>query len=289
VITVGQFADRLSAQSPYLRSRYSSPERRLEFLNSMVRFELLAHEARKRGLDKDPDVERVRRQTMVQQMMKEMFDDKGVKLSDITDAEIQTYYDAHPTEFHKPEQRRASHILFKDRAKAEATLKKLKAVPDNMEAFTKAAKEYNQDTESKDREGDLRFFAREPAPNDEGPGPSKPLREATFTLKKTGDLYPEVIQTEAGFDVLKLTGERPALDRSVQDARRLIQNRLWRQKREASIESYVAELRSRAEVKENPELLSQVKVDLTKNPAEGAKPQAGPHPPSASGTAGKIK
>src|SRR5688572_25940826 len=40
-ITVADFAERLSAQSPYLRSRYSSPERRREFLDSMVRFELL--------------------------------------------------------------------------------------------------------------------------------------------------------------------------------------------------------------------------------------------------------
>src|SRR5690349_16839339 len=51
-ITVGEFADRLSSQSPYLRARYSSPERKREFLDNMVRFELLAIEAEKRGLDK---------------------------------------------------------------------------------------------------------------------------------------------------------------------------------------------------------------------------------------------
>jgi peptidyl-prolyl cis-trans isomerase C len=278
VITVGEFADRLNAQSPYLRNRYSSPERRREFLDSMVRFELLALEAKKRGLDKAEDVDRVRRQTMVQQMMKDMFDEKGVKLSDIGDMEIQAYYDAHPTEFHKPEQRRASHILFKDRAKAEAALKKLQAAPENMELFVKTAKEQNQDPATKDRDGDLRFFSREAVEGDDGP--DKQIREAVFALKKSGEMHPQVLETPAGFHIVKFTGERPALERSVQDARRLIQNRLWRQKREASIEKFVAELRAKAEVKESPELLSQVKIDVeTESPAPPkariAAPKAG--------------
>jgi peptidyl-prolyl cis-trans isomerase C len=265
VITVGQFADRLGSQSPYLRSRYASPERRREFLDTMVRFELLALEAKKRGLDKDVEVDRVRRQTMVQQMMKETFDEHGVKLSDISDAEIQAYYDAHPTEFHKPAQRRASQILFKDRGKADAALKKLQASPESMELFVKTAKEQNQDPDSKERDGDLRFFSREPTPGDEGP--AKEIREAVFSLKTTGELYPEVVGTPQGFHVLKYTGERPALERTVQDARRLIQNRLWRQKREAAIEKFVTDLRAKADVKENPELLSQVKIDVSESPA----------------------
>jgi peptidyl-prolyl cis-trans isomerase C len=279
VITVGQFADRLGAQSPYLRSRYASPERRREFLDTMVRFELLALEARKRGLDKDVEVDRVRRQTMVQQMMKETFDENGVKLSDISDAEIQAYYDGHPTEFHKPAQRRASQILFKDRARADAALKKLQASPDSMEAFVKTAKEQNQDPETKDRDGDLRFFSREPTPGDEGP--AKEIREAVFSLKTSGELYPQVIETPQGFHLIKYTGERPALERTVQDARRLIQNRLWRQKREAAIEKFVTDLRAKADVKENPELLSQVKIDLSESSASTK--------PSAAASSGKKK
>jgi peptidyl-prolyl cis-trans isomerase C len=258
-ITLGEFADRLSSQSPYLRARYQSPERRREFLDNMVRFELLALEAKKRGEDKLPDVQRVREQMMVQQMMKELFDDKGVKLSDISDKEIQEYYDKNPTEFHKPEQRRASHILFKDKAKAEAVLKKLQAAPDDMELFRKLAEQNNQDAATKDRFGDLRFFSQAPAAGETAP--PQPVRDAVFKLVKTGDMAPEVIQSEQGFHVVKLTGERAALDRSLDDARRLIQNRLWRKKREDAIEAFVADLRGKAELKENLDLLSQVKVD----------------------------
>ena len=118
-ITLGEFADRLGSQSPYLRARYNSPERRREFLENMVRFELLAAEADKRGFTKSDDVERVRRQVMVQQMMSDLFDKGGLKLTDITEDEIKRYYDEHLSEFDKPAQVRASHILFKDKAAAE--------------------------------------------------------------------------------------------------------------------------------------------------------------------------
>ena len=211
-ITLGQFADRLASQSPYLRARYNSPERRREFLDNMVRFELLALEAKKRGHDKLPDVERVRRQMMVQEMMKEQFDDKGVKLSDITDEQIKTYYDAHVDEFNKPEQRRASWILFKDKAsgkaKAEAALKKAQASGDDMEAFRKLADQYNEDSETKDRAGDLRFFSRIAEPGDSGP--PKAVRDAVFSMEKTGDVYPNVVDSEQGLAVLKMTGRARA-------------------------------------------------------------------------------
>lgn len=266
VITLGDFADRLAGQSPYLRARYASPDRRKEFLDNMVRFELLALEAKKRGHEQQAEVDRVRRQMMVQQMMKEMFDDKGVKLSDITDAEIKAYYDANPAEFRKPAQRRASHILFKDKAKAEAALKKLQAAPDDMELFRKMAEEQSQDPETKPRYGDLRFFSQEPAAGENAP--PKPVRDAVFALDKTGALHAQVIQSEQGFHVVKMTGERAALDRSLEDARRLIQNRLWRKKREDAIERFVGDLRKKSEIKENLALLSQVKID-TQAPAAG--------------------
>jgi peptidyl-prolyl cis-trans isomerase C len=287
-ITLGEFADRLGNQSPYLRARYGSPERRREFLDNMVRFELLALEAKKRGQEQQPDVERVRRQMMVQEMMKQMFDDNGIKLSDITDDEIKAYYDAHAAEFHKPAQRRASHILYKDKAKAEAALKKLTNAGGDMETFRKLAKEDNQDAETKDRFGDLRFFSLEPEAGESAP--PKPVREAAFSLEKTGALYGKVIESEQGFHVLELTGERAALDRSMQDARRLIQNRLWREKREAAIDKFVGDLRSKADVKENLDLLGQVKIDTT-TPAAGRddvddmveeqKEKEAAHPPKA--------
>ena len=57
-ITVGEFQERINRQSPYIRARYTSLEQKKEFLDSLIRFEVLAKEAYKRGLDKDPEVVR---------------------------------------------------------------------------------------------------------------------------------------------------------------------------------------------------------------------------------------
>src|SRR5260370_850811 len=57
-ITIGEFQERLNRQSPYIRARYTSLEKKKEFLATQIQFEVLAKEAYRRGLDKDPEVVR---------------------------------------------------------------------------------------------------------------------------------------------------------------------------------------------------------------------------------------
>lgn len=286
-ITLGEFAERLGSQSPYLRARYNSPERRKEFLENMVRFELLAAEADRRGLSKTEDVERVRRQVMVQQMMQDLFDKGGLKLADISDDEIKRYYDSHPTEFNKPAQVRASHILFKDRASAEQALKELKQKPGDNELFRKLVEQKSQDAATRSNGGDLRFFSEALDKSGETDEPVRPaaVRKAAFSMANVGDVYPEVVQSEQGFHILKLTSRREPMQRSLDDARRMIQNKLWREKREQSIEKFVSDLRAKANVQENADALAkvQVKDGLGNSGTPGAAPAAhgGSAPPAA--------
>jgi peptidyl-prolyl cis-trans isomerase C len=284
-ITLGEFADRLGNQSPYLRARYHSPERRREFLDNMVRFELLASEAEKRGFMQSEEVERVRKQVMVQQMMQDLFDKGGLKLADVGDDEIKAYYDAHPAEFDKPAQVRVSHILYKDKASAEKDLKELQQKPGDMELFRKLAGEHNQDAATKDTHGDLRFFSEKIDKDGETDEPTRPaaVRAAAFKLTKVGDVCPEVVQSEQGFHIIKLTGRREPLKRSLDDARRMIQNKLWRSKREEAIEKFVSDLRAKANVKEDPEALAKVQV----KDGSGAVGMSKPTKPTKPGAATK--
>src|SRR6185369_11092957 len=102
VITVGDFQERINKQSPYVRARYTSIERKKEFLDNLVRFEVLAKEAARRGLDKDAEVVRTMKQVMIQKLLKDEFD--KLKVEDIADADCKKYYDAHPEEFNQAEQ-----------------------------------------------------------------------------------------------------------------------------------------------------------------------------------------
>lgn len=260
-ITLGEFADRLSEQSPYLRARYNSPERRREFLDNLVRFELLAAEARERGYDKLPDVEHTRRQMMIQELMREEFEGK-IRPEDVTDAEVRAYYEAHPEEFHQPEQVRASVILIRDAAAARRVRAQLEQRGADIAVFRDLAARHNEDAATKDRFGDLRFFSRpaERAPGEPEVEPA--VAEAAFSLAQIGDVAPSVIETPRGFFIVKLTGRRPALARSLEEASRPIRNRLWREKREAAVDAFIAGLRRSTDVQVHDEALADVHIDV---------------------------
>lgn len=276
-ITVGEFADSLAEQSPYLRARYNSPERRREFLDNMVRFELLAAEAATEGYDDHPDVVRSVKQVMIQQMMREEFEDE-IQLSDITDEEIRQYFESHHDEFQKPQQVRASHILVKNQAAAQRALTAVLARPADVNFFRETAQTSNEDPVTLDRFGDLRFFSRpgeDTAPAAAGtPGAAEAVpdavREAAFSIEQIGGVHPTLVESPAGFHIIKLTGRRAALNRTLDEARRPIQNRLWRERREARVQAFIEELRSNAEIEEHLDLLGDVRIVVP----EGGSPAA---------------
>ncbi|MGG0358334.1 peptidylprolyl isomerase [Bacillus anthracis] len=100
----------------------------------------------------------------------------------ITDKELKDYY--------KPEIK-ASHILVKD----EATAKKVKEELGQGKSFEELAKQYSEDTGSKEKGGDLGFF---------GPGKMvKEFEDAAYKLKK--DEVSEPVKSQFGYHIIKVT------------------------------------------------------------------------------------
>jgi peptidyl-prolyl cis-trans isomerase C len=250
-ITVGEFQDRINQQSPYVRARYTSMERKKEFLDNLVRFEVLAKEAQRRGLDKDPEVVRTMKQVMIQKLLKDQFDKQ--RMEDITDDECKKFYDSHPDQYNKPEEVRVSSILVKDMATAKKVMNdpRIKGV-DNQQ-FRNLVAEYSQDLATKDRGGDLRYFD---AKTKDVP---KPIVDAAFALQNIGDVSPPV-RTEQGVVILKLTGRRKALVRTFDEVKQQIRNQIYRDKRQEAMESFVKNLRDKANVKIDESKLAKVVI-----------------------------
>jgi len=280
-ISLGEFADRINQQSPYLRARYNSPERRREFLDNLVRFELLAQEAERRGYGNDAEVQRTLKQVMIQRLMKQDFEDK-VKVESISDEDMRKYYDEHREEYHKPEQVRASIILVKDRAKAERLLREILAKSGDARFFRQTAQEQSEDAETKARGGDLRYFSRPAERRADEPTVPAEVANAAFELANVGDVSGNLVKAGGGNYIVKLTGKRKALDRTFDEVRRTIQNRLWRERRQAEIERFVEDLRKQANVRIHEDVLGQIQVDTTV-PAgpEGSVPGGPPGGPGA--------
>src|SRR2546423_8703774 len=125
VITADEVRQRLNETSPFLRARYSTLERKKEFVENMVRNELLAQEAVRQGYDKSPAVREQMKRAMIQELIKHQLDAK-LAGTDMPDEELKKFYDAHLDDFVKPERARGFHILLpaKDaRERAEAKKK----------------------------------------------------------------------------------------------------------------------------------------------------------------------
>jgi peptidyl-prolyl cis-trans isomerase D len=140
---------------------------------------------------------------------------KGVTVSD---ADIQSFYEQNKARFSTPEQRRASHILIElpggsdaaaaeaVRARAQAILERVKANPANFAAIARAE---SQDPGSAARGGDLGWFGRGMM--------VAPFEQAVFGLHK-GQLS-DLVQTEFGFHIIKLTDIRVETVRPLTEVR----------------------------------------------------------------------
>ncbi|HXU80465.1 MAG TPA: peptidyl-prolyl cis-trans isomerase [Polyangia bacterium] len=253
-ITLSEVQERINALDPYSKARYSSPEQRKRFLENLVRFEVLAREAEKRGYDRDPDVQRALKNQMIQVFLRKELDDK-LKNEPITDAEVAKYYQDHERDFRQPEQVRVSQILVKDRALADKVAAEARRLPrQDDKGFRALVQQHSLDEDSKALGGDLTFFDRQ---NTELP---RPLVEAAFALKEVGDVSAPVA-SDKGFHVLRLTQRRPGFTRPLEGVSAEIKRLISRDRRAMKQEEMVAQMRQKLKVQIYEDQLAKVTVE----------------------------
>jgi peptidyl-prolyl cis-trans isomerase C len=256
-ITLGELQERINRQSPYIRARYTSLEQKKEFLDSLIRFEVLAKEAARRGLDRDPEVVRTMKQVMIQRLMRDELDAK-ITADTVTDAEMKAYYTANLADYVKPEEVRVSAIIVKNRAQAERVASEARGEAGKTnKGFRDLVARYSQDEDSKLRGGDLRYLD---AATKEVP---VPVVKAAFALASTGDVSGSVDAGNGTWYVLKQTGRRRAMTKAFDDAKPAIRNKLFRDKRVAEQKKLVDDLRAKAKVELYDDNLKKVRIDTS--------------------------
>jgi peptidyl-prolyl cis-trans isomerase D len=133
-----------------------------------------------------------------------------------TEAEVKAAYEARAGQLRVDEQRRASHILVKTKDEAEKLISELKKNPNR---FAELAKKQSQDSGSAEKGGDLGWFGRGMM--------VKPFEEAAFKL---GQNEMQVVESEFGFHVVRVTGIQAAKARSFDEVRKELVEELARQK-----------------------------------------------------------
>lgn len=276
IITVEEFEKKLNRQSPFIRRRYKDLEKRREYLENQIRYELLAQEAQRRGYADDPEVRETLNKIMVQKLTRDEFGNQ-VKLEDISDADVADYFKAHPDDYNKAEMVRVSHIFFPygddkkaARAKGQKALQQLKNKKDDRLAFRNLAKELSADEASKNTGGDLRYNSKEQFTQKF----DAKVAESIFALEKINDLS-ELVPGPKGFHIFKQTGRRQAITRTLDQVKTQIRNRLYRDRRAASFDNFISSLRSKSGVSIDEDKLAAVQITGLNEKAAGAA-KAGP-------------
>ncbi|MEM5277631.1 SurA N-terminal domain-containing protein [Cupriavidus taiwanensis] len=146
----------------------------------------------------------------------------------VTPEELKSYYESNIARFRVDEQRRASHILIsapKDAPAAQRQAAKDKAtrlleeVRKHPDTFAEVARKNSQDPGSAEKGGDLGFMGRGAL--------VKPFEDAMYALKE-GQIS-DVVETDFGYHIIKLTGTKPAETRPLEAVRTELEAELRKQ------------------------------------------------------------
>lgn len=256
-ITLGELEDAIVRQSPFMRKRYLEAPARKDLLDRLVRFELLALEAERRGYGANPTVVQSLKETMVQRLLEQEVDDV-VNDASIPAEDVARHYEQNRAEFVRPAMRRAAHVLVGTEEAAKAMLAKARDA--DLREFRELARRESIDEASNVRGGDLGYFDVEGvvAGADAASLPA-PIAKAAFALAHVGDVVPDPIRIEGGFSILKLTGERAASERSLAAAEPTIRARLARDRRREASQAFIEKLQVEHPPVVRGELLELVK------------------------------
>jgi peptidyl-prolyl cis-trans isomerase C len=168
-------------------------DQRAQVVDQLIRTELVADQAAKEGLDKQPETANelaVTRLDILQRSEAEhMFKDKPP-----SDQELHAEYDTQVGTLSKVEYH-AHHILVSDQTFAQQVIARL----EKGEKFDDLAKKVSTDS-SKDSGGDLGWFTPERM--------EKPFADAVVALKP-GEFTHTAVQTRYGWHVIELVETRP--------------------------------------------------------------------------------
>ena len=161
----------------------------------------------------------------------------------VTEEEIRAELDAHPELLQEPEQVHAAQIVVKELDQAKEIRAKLR----EGAKFADLARERSLSADAKDG-GDLGWFPR---------GVMPPQFDAVAFSLGTGQIS-DVVTTDYGFHIFKLIERRPARKKDLASVRAEVERQLLRAKQEQAQTDFVTQLRSKADIRINENLVAQV-------------------------------
>ena len=227
--TIPEYRLEVAVKSQLAQGQKDTPELRKQIREFLINQEVVAQEAVKKGVDKQPEVAGRIELDRVGMLANAYFEDFFRK-NPITDDMLKKEYERVKSQAPAKEYR-VHHILVEKEDDAKNIIAQIK----KGASFEKLAAESSTDTGSKARGGDL----------DWGPAERyvKPFGEALTKLKK-GQMTDTPVRTDFGYHVIRLDDERAAKIPSFEDAKQQLQQMVQAQVAQKAI----ADMRAKAKV-----------------------------------------
>lgn len=166
---------------------------------------------------------------------------------DVPEAEVRKSFETRRAQFDQPEQARASHILIrvadpKQDARAKQTILLIQGRLAKGEKFADLARQYSEDPGSKDKGGDLGFFARGAM--------VKEFEQVAFSLAPGQVSGP--VRTQFGYHLILLHEKKPPKKALYQEVAGKIREELAQERQEALFQKWLTEQRKAATIKRLP-------------------------------------
>jgi peptidyl-prolyl cis-trans isomerase C len=260
-ITQADYDREFAALPDYAQQMFKGNEGKENFLNEIVKKEILYQEALKKGLDKSPEfrqkVEDFKKLTLIS----ELIGQEVMSKAKVSDQEVKDYYNKHKEDFATTSQIRASHILVKTEDEANKVLERLK----KGEKFETLARELSLDKASAKHGGDVGFFGR---------GQMVPEFERAAASLKVGQIS-EPVKTQFGYHIIKVTGRKTGPVLPFDRVKEVIAQKLAGERQKEAFDKYIDEIRK------------NYTVTINKEAVQAMQPETAPAPPAESNAAAK--
>ncbi|MGQ9636778.1 MAG: peptidylprolyl isomerase [Thermodesulfobacteriota bacterium] len=246
-ITIEEFRQLAERQPLEGKMRLLDEKGMREFLeNYVISREVLYQEAKKKGLEKDLEiqakVEDFRRALVIEALFEKVLKGK----EEVTEEEIQKYYRENQALFTEPQEIKIRHIVVN----SEPVLKEVLARLSNGESFEKLASQYNIDRTREDG-GNLGYLRRgQLAPS------FAQFEEAAFSLRKRGEVS-EVVRSPYGYHIIRLEDMRGTALQPFDKVKEKIRFFLQPKKKQEVRLNYIKEAKTRSTILINEKLWNE--------------------------------
>ena len=247
-ITVEEVNRQLATLPPMVRMRLQGTAARKDYVEGLVRVELLAREGIRQGLQSDPDVVETVKKVLAQKTLQQTLEKNAPQP---TEDEVKAWYEGHQADYQRPELVQVQDLFLtadsKDAAKrkgraSEADKLRAKAKtlkPEDEPGFSALVKASSDDALTKQMGGDLRPMPLADLESRQGPE----VATAAKALQTPGEISP-VIATDKGFHVLRLKAKAPAHTLPLEEVKSQIRNRLYSERRTAASDELLKRLKA---------------------------------------------